>query len=105
MWHVDRGSDGGWWALPLTGRMVTTPPVLYTYGDDAWVARVSDTTAQLRTMDGSVAQVVSFMQNHPEVTHVYASERGLMKPSVLQQDAMFHGLYTSGDVTIFAVVR
>ncbi len=105
MWQVDRGSDGGWWALPLTGRMVTTPPVLYTYGDDDWVARVSETTAQLRTMDGSVAQVVSFMQNHPEVTHIYASERGLMKPSVLQHDAMFLGLFTSGDVTIFAVVR
>lgn len=105
MWQVERGSDGGWWALPLTGRMVTTPPVLYTYGDDAWVAQVSATTQQTSTMDGSAASVLTFIQNHPEVTHVYASERGLMKPSVLQGHAAFEALYTSGDVTIYAVVR
>jgi len=105
MWRVDRGSDGGWWALPLTGRMVTTPPVLYTYGDDAWVAQVSATTHETSTMDGSAAQVVAFVQNHPEVTHIYASERGVMKPSVLQGQAAVQALYTSGDVTIYAVVR
>ena len=105
MWRVDRGTDGGWWALPLTGRMVTTPPVLYTYGDDTWVAQVSATTQETSSMDGSVAQVVAFVQNHPEVTHIYASERGLMKPSVLQEQPTFQALYTSGDVTIYAVVR
>lgn len=105
MWRVDRGSDGGWWALPLTGRIVTTPPVLYTYGDDAWVARVSDTTTALRTLDGSAAQVLAFVRQHPEVTHVYASERGLMKPSQLTAVESFQTVYTTGDVTIFAVVR
>lgn len=105
MWRVDRGSDGGWWALPLTGRIVTTPPVLYTYGDDAWVARVSDTTTALRTLDGSAAQVREFVRRHPEITHVYASERGLMKPSQLTAVESFQTVYKSGDVTIFAVVR
>lgn len=105
MWHVDRGSDGGWWALPLTGRMVTTPPVLYTYGDDAWVAQVSATTAQLRVLDGSPAQIVEFVQNHPEVTHIYASERGIIKPSTLRGIASFDERYHTGDVAIFAIIR
>jgi hypothetical protein len=57
MWRIDRGSDGGWWALPLTGRQVTTPPVLYTYGTDEWVRHISQQTGRIRDADGSSAGI------------------------------------------------
>jgi hypothetical protein len=106
MWQIDRGSDGGWWALPLTGRQVTTPPVLYTYGADAWVQQISQQTGQIRDADGSWPALQTFLQNHPDITTIYATNRGTAaKSDVLRDNPALVELYRVGDVTIFAVPR
>ena len=106
MWHIDRGSDGGWWALPLTGRQVTTPPVLYTYGADDWVQQISQQTGQIRDADGSWPVLQTFLQKHPEITTIYATNRGTAaKSDMLRGNAELLELYRVGDVTIFAVPR
>jgi hypothetical protein len=106
MWQIDRGSDGGWWALPLTGRQVTTPPVLYTYGADDWVQQISQQTGQIRDADGSWPALQTFLQNHPDITTIYATNRGTAaKSDTLRDNPELVELYRVGDVTIFAVPR
>ncbi|MCS7278108.1 MAG: hypothetical protein NZ531_04580, partial [Aquificaceae bacterium] len=48
LYDVDRGADGGWWLLPLAGRQVSTPPVIYNYGAPSDVAAVKRDTSWLR---------------------------------------------------------
>ena len=106
MWQIDRGSDGGWWALPLTGRQVTTPPVLYTYGSDDWVHHISQQTGQIRDADGTWPALQTFLQNHPDITTIYATNRGTAaKSDTLRDNPALVELYRVGDVTIFAVPR
>jgi hypothetical protein len=106
MWQIDRGSDGGWWALPLTGRQVTTPPVLYTYGADDWVQQISQQTGQIRDADGNWPALQTFLQNHPDITTIYATNRGTAaKSDTLRDNPELVELYRVGDVTIFAVPR
>ena len=74
---VDRGSDGGWWLLPLAGRTVSTPPVVYTYASDSQVAEVKRLTGHLRALGRlNAAQVVALMQAEG-YQYVYATEGGL----------------------------
>jgi hypothetical protein len=106
MWQIDRGSDGGWWLLPLTGRQVTTPPVLYTHGADDWVRQISAQTGQIRDADGSWPALQTFLQNHPDITTIYATNRGgAAKSDTLRGNPELVELYRVGDVTVFAVPR
>lgn len=106
MWQIDRGSDGGWWVLPLTGRQVTTPPVLYTHGADDWVRQISEQTGQIRDAEASWPALQTFLQNNPEITTIYATNRGTAaKSDVLRENSTLVELYRVGDVTIFAVPR
>lgn len=106
MWGVDRGVDGGWWMLPLVGVTVTTPPVLYTYAPDDWVADASQLSAAVRTSDGTEAGIRAIVIAHPGITHIYASERSpTLKPSQLALADWLDVVYQSGDVTLFRVKR
>jgi|GEM_PF-2121970 len=106
MWGVDRGVDGGWWLLPLVGVAVTTPPVLYTYAPDDWVAATQQLSAQVRTSTGAEAEVRTMVATHPRITHIYASERSpTLKPSKLVSATWLEVVYQSGDVTLFRVKR
>lgn len=106
MWGVDRGDDGGWWILPLVGVSVTTPPVLYTYGDDATVQQIAAYTARVRDGDGSLAMLADLLAADPTVTHVYASEHGAqLHPQVLRESPLLEEVYSTGDVAIFRVKR
>lgn len=104
MWGVERGADGGWWLLPIAGIQTTTPPVLYTYADPATVAALRATTATVATGDGSLRFVEELVAEHGEVTYIYASERGVIKPSVLDTSDQFEARFRRGDVAIYAVI-
>jgi hypothetical protein len=98
---VDRGADGGWWLLPLANRQVSTPPVLYTYANDATVAAIQRTTSWLRnTPSATDSQLADFMHTHG-FTYVYAVVGGQPLDSVrLRNSALFEQVYESGRVTI-----
>lgn len=102
MWRVDRGSDGGWWILPLTGRATTTPPVLFTYADAQIAHVLYEQTEQIRQIDTSEA-LTMWLQSHPVVTHIYASERGEITPQLVDAIPNATKLYMTGDVAIYAV--
>jgi hypothetical protein len=99
--NVDRGADGGWWLLPLANRQVSTPPVLYTYDDDATVAAIQRTTSWLRnTPSPTDSQLADFMRTH-DFTYVYAVVDGQPLDAVrLRSSVLFEPVYESGRVMI-----
>lgn len=102
LYDVDRGVDGGWWLLPLTGRQVSTPPVIFNYGAPADVATIKRDTAWLRERgaNADAAQLAAFMRDRG-YQYVYASERpGGIRAAPLRESAFFETLFSAGDVTI-----
>ncbi len=105
-YDVDRGADGGWWLLPLAGRQVSTPPVIFNYGEPTYVARVKEQTHWLRdTTPRTPDDVAAFMKRYG-YQFAYASERGpLLTPALLGTSSQFVARFHTGDVTIYELAR
>lgn len=102
MWRVDRGVDGGWWVMPLTGRSTTTPPVLYTYADASVAQALYDQTEHIRQVRSATA-LDKWLQANPAITHIYATSRGSVTPALVDQLPYVRNVYATGDVAIYAV--
>jgi hypothetical protein len=102
MWQVDRGVDGGWWVMSLTGRATTTPPVLFTYADAAVAQALYTQTAQVRQIR-TVDALAAWLLANPAITHIYASGRGVITPQMVAMLPNVVGVYAIGDVAIYAV--
>jgi hypothetical protein len=89
--------------LPLAGRQVSTPPVIYNYGAPADVAAIKRDTAWLRAHGTTVsaAELAAFMRERG-YGYVYTSERsGAIRADVLRGAPMFECVYEEGSVAIF----
>lgn len=103
LFDVDRGVDGGWWILPLAGRQVSTPPVVYNYGAPAAVAAVKRDTAWLRDHGAvaTAAQLAAFMRDR-SYSYVYTSERpGAIRAGALRGSPLFEEVYAAEGIGIF----
>ncbi len=103
LYDVDRSADGGWWLLPLAGRQVSTPPVVYNYGASGDVAAIKRDTAWLRDHGASASaeELVAFMRERG-YNYVYTSERpGALRAEPLRQTSLFERVYEGGGVAIF----
>ncbi|NWG19270.1 MAG: hypothetical protein HXY39_02990 [Chloroflexi bacterium] len=103
LFDVDRGVDGGWWILPLAGRQVSTPPVIYNYGAPAAVAAIKRDTAWLRDYGAvaTAAQLAAFMRDRG-YGYVYTSERpGAIHASTLRGSPLFEEVYAAEGIGIF----
>lgn len=103
LYDVDRGADGGWWLLPLAGRQVSTPPVIYNYGAPGDVAAIKRDTSWLRDhgATASAEELAAFMRQRG-YDYVYASERpGTLRAETLRAAPQFERVYDEGGVAIF----
>ncbi len=103
LYDVDRGADGGWWLLPLAGRQVSTPPVIYNYGAPADVAAIKRDTSWLRDHGAfaSAENLAAFMHERG-YTHVYTSDRpGALRAAPLHGAPLFECIYEDRGVAIF----
>ena len=103
LYDVDRGADGGWWLLPLAGRQVSTPPVIYNYGAPADVAAIKRDTSWLRDRSASASaeELAAFMRERG-YTYVYAGERpGAICADALRTAPMFEYVYEHEGIVIF----
>lgn len=99
---VDRGADGGWWLLPLAGRQVSTPPVVFNYGPEAYVRRVKDETSWLRGGAGAGPEALAVFMRERGFTHVFATARGAsVDVARLRESPLFDELHRDDDVSIF----
>ena len=102
---VDRGADGGWWLLPLAARQVSTPPVVFNYGEAGYAQAVKEETTWLRSGAGADPDALADFMRQRGYEYVYASGRGASFDAArLQESPHFAELHRDSDVTIFRLV-
>jgi hypothetical protein len=101
-----RGTDGGWWLLPLAGRWVTTPPAVYVYGRPEYRRAVESINQRIAAITPAAIDQLKQLIRDERITHVYiGNESGPIKADTLFGDPMFTPIYDESGVTIFAVRR
>jgi hypothetical protein len=101
---VYRGTDGGGWILPLTGRWALVPTVFYGFSNDAgyktqlreWGERASAIT----TCDAAFWELVE----EAGLDWIYVREGvGSLTPEGLVDCTGVEGVYTDGQITIYTI--
>lgn len=101
---ASRGTDGGWWLLPLAGRWTSTPPALFTYGPIDYVYETIDRDKLVQAYKPGGEQAVLDLIRRDGIDYLYFGPR----PGPLAADAFaampgFRTVYSEGGVTILAV--
>ncbi|WP_129673705.1 DUF6541 family protein [Candidatus Chloroploca sp. Khr17] len=99
-----RGVDGGWWLSPLAGRWTTVPPVLFSYGDPAYVAHMHALGDRIINHTPENRQDIFALIASESITHIYLVEgRGPLQPTLFANAPGFRQIYARDGVVIFAV--
>jgi hypothetical protein len=100
----DRGADGGWWLLPLTGRWSSTPPVLYAYGAPEYVQQARTHSQFVANFyEGQQGQLYQLI-DELDITHIYMRAGvGKLKPASFAASDSFETVYQQDGVTIMRV--
>lgn len=102
--HVDRGADGGWWIMPLTGRWTTTPPAIYEYGAPDYVQQVFALSREIAGFQPGQEQSLYQLILREHITHIYlGSQSGAITPASFANNAAFRQVYQRDGVTILEV--
>lgn len=101
---ADMGSDAGWWILPLTGRQVSTPPVVFTYGPADYQQLVRATTGTVINYQPGTEQAIYDLIVRRGITHIYLGSRGGPLSAELFADrTRFELIYEQEEVRIYRV--
>ncbi len=103
--HLDRGTDGGYWLLPYTGRATNLPPALYTYGAPEYVAQVhADSRLVGGYTAGQEAQLADLIQR-TGITHIYLGAAAKpLTPALFNDPHRFRTVYQQDGITIIEVL-
>lgn len=102
--HIDRGSDGGWWIMPLTGRWTSTPPALYEYGPPDYVAKAYALSREIATFQKGQEQALYHLILREDITYIYlVSQKGPITTDVFANSPAFQTVYQQEGVTILEV--
>ena len=101
-----RGTDGGWWLLPLAGRWISTPPALYTYGPADYVRETRARTQQISKFTSGQEQALYQLIDRDQITYIYLGPYPTqITAAAFPASQGFEQVYAQGGVTIFAVHR
>jgi hypothetical protein len=99
-----RGTDAGWWLLPLARRWVTTPPAMYVYGKPEYKQSVEELNQRVRALQPTDQTQLEQLVRDERITHVYIGARGgPIKPDLMFGNPLFTPIYDSNGVIIFSV--
>lgn len=100
-----RGTDAGWWLLPLTGRWVTTPPALYIYGKPEYKQAVEALNQRIGALKPDDLEQLKQIIREERITHIYIGGKnaGPLRSDILLSDSTFAPVYNTDGVTIFEV--
>lgn len=104
--RVNRGGDGGWWLLPLTGRWVAVPPVLYTYAERDEIDQIYARTSAIAALtDRSGPELLRLIDEY-DIDYIYSSgTEGSFPPSLIDKLDNIELVYQHDPVKIFKVSR
>lgn len=98
-----RGSDGGWWLLPLAGRQTTTPPVLYIYADPAYVRHVHAVEEVVTGYKPGDEQAILDLIAREGISYIYLGPvGGPLSAAIFAGRPGFQTVYQQDGVTIIA---
>jgi hypothetical protein len=104
--NVYRGTDGGWWLLPLAGRWTSVPPVLYVYGAPDYVRAAGELSKAVANLPKDQKRQVYDLIEREHITYIYLGPRsGSLAPETFASDPAFEKVYDRDGVTILAVHR
>lgn len=96
-------SDGGAWLLPLTGRMVSTPPIDHIYNAELFADVRAFNEAATAVTDWSDPAQAAWLHEQG-ITHIFVGKRGgFFDPAKLHSNERLEMLYGRDGVFIFAV--
>jgi hypothetical protein len=100
----NRGTDGGWWLLPLTGRWTSTPPVLYAYGAPDYVQQVQERSNLVAGFQPGQEQAIYDLIERDNITHIYLGiNSDPLPPDMFADRAKYELIYEVDGVTILAL--
>jgi hypothetical protein len=104
--NVYRGTDGGWWLLPLAGRWTNAPPVLYIYGTPDYIRAVDELNKQVAGLSADQPQALYALIKREHISYIYIGSRpGPIAREAFASDPAFEKVYEHDGVTILAVRR
>jgi hypothetical protein len=103
---VPRGTDAGWWIMPLTGRWTSTPPVIFDYGAPEDVATVIARTADIaRLRPEQISELDALVHEH-QIDYVFIGAKGgPLKGDMFWGRSEYENVYDQDGVLIFKVLR
>ena len=103
---LQRGVDGGWWLLPLAGRWVSAPPVIYTYGAPDYVRAIGQLNKPVIGYQKGQPQPIYNLIARERISYIYLSARaGPLTVETFAGNPLFEVVYRHEGVTILAVHR
>jgi hypothetical protein len=98
-----RGSDGGWWLLPLANRRTLLPPMLYSFADRAYIDQTNMLAAEVSQLQGCTEDFWALVRAQG-ITHIYIRESvGSLKPADLDKCRGLEEIFRIGKVRIYRV--
>lgn len=103
---ADRGVDGGWWILPLTGRWMSTPPVIYDYGPVAAAAPERARTHAIAALQPGQEALLAAIIERDAIGYIYLREGvGPLQRTFFADSQRYQEVYQHDGITILAVVK
>lgn len=102
---IYRGVDGGYWLLPYTGRQSMIPPIIYNWGEPAYVDQIARLAGRASQLDGCTPQFWELVRD-ANLSHVYLREgQGNLQPQHLADCPRIHPLYAQNGVYIYEILK
>ncbi len=102
-WTLYRGTDGGWWITPLTGRWTSLPPLFYGFGEKKLIQEVNRRAAITRQARPGESDWWRLIREEG-ITHIYThSGAEALPPEPLLSLPGLKMEYRQGGVYIFKI--
>jgi len=98
-----RGTDGGYWLLPLAQRFTTTPTALYEYGTLGDKQHINEVNRRVAGLNGDRATLHDLVRSEA-IDYVYVGPNGgPISAQLVRDDPLFVPVYEQDGVLIMAV--
>ena len=95
------GNDGGYWIMPLTGRITLPPPALYGYDFTGTAKQISDNARRMQELARDPTGLSTFMKEQG-IEYIFIGVRGgVLSPKALEESPSFAEIYEKDGVHIF----
>lgn len=100
-----RGTDAGWWLLPIAGRWVSTPPAMYIYGSADYKRAVEAYNQRVAALQPADQTQLRQLIRDGQITHVFigSTSQGPLRADLLLSDPLFEPIYEANGAVILAV--